>query len=128
MKVREFVVPLLVISLTLGSMPARAQDTGVVVDRAGVEKALAQKVRSDESARDVIRTLLARDEVKAMAGDMGLDVRRAADAVSTLEGPELQRAADRAAVANDLMAGGVTIQISLVALLLIVIIIILLAD
>lgn len=64
-----------------------------------------------------------------MAKGMGLDVRRASNAVGTLEGAELQRVAAQATTANDLLAGGSSsITISLVGLLLIVIIVILLAD
>ena len=97
--------------------------------RAAVDQALGAKVLSDESARDAVRTLLARDEVKAMAENMGLDLRRANTAVSTLQGADLQRVSDRAAVANDMLTGGrQTVTISLVAVLLIVIIIILVAD
>ncbi len=128
MKLNRILVSMLVVSLALGSGPALAQESGVVVDRAAIEQAMAQKVQSDEGARDSIRRLLAREDVKAMAGEMGLDVRRASNAVSSLEGAELQRAADRAAAAGEAMAGGVTIQISLVAILLIVIIIILLSK
>ncbi len=128
MKIKELVVATLVFSLSLGSLPANAQETGVVVDRAAVEQALTQRVLSDEGARDSIRTLLSRDDVRAMAGGMGLDVRRASNAVSTLEGAELQRVASRAVAANDLLTGGTTVQISLVALLLIIIIIVLVAK
>lgn len=128
MKIKELVVATLVFSLSLGSLPANAQETGVVVDRAAIEQALTQRVLSDEGARDSIRTLLSREDVKAMAGELGLDVRRASNAVSTLEGAELQRVASRAVAANDLLTGGSTVQISLVTLLLIIIIIILVAK
>jgi hypothetical protein len=64
-----------------------------------------------------------------MAGEMGLDVRRAEGAVAALQGAELQQAAVRATAARDLLVGGATgtVQISLVSLLLIIIIVILLA-
>ena len=64
-----------------------------------------------------------------MSGDLGLDVRRAETAVATLQGPELERVAQQARAANELLSGGAhTIQISIVTLLLIIIIVILLAD
>lgn len=128
MKIKELAVSMLVVSLGFGALPAIAQDAISVVRRGDLEQAMALKVRSDEGARDIIRTLLAREEVKALAGEMGVDVRLASNAVSSLQGAELQRVADRAAAVNDMMAGGTTIQISLVAILLIVIIIILLAN
>ncbi len=128
MKLKKLAVAALITALGFGSQPAFAQQA-VVVDRAAVDQALGAKVLSDESARDAVRTLLARDEVKAMAENMGLDLRRANTAVSTLQGADLQRVSDRAAVANDMLPGGrQTVTISLVAVLLIVIIIILVAD
>jgi len=129
MKRKKLAVVVLVAAFLAKASPSWAQQSPAVVDRAGVDQALAEKVSSDESARDSIRALLERDDVKAMAEGAGLDVRRAASAVSTLEGKDLQRVASQAAAANELLAGGdVTISISLVALLLIVIIVILLVH
>jgi hypothetical protein len=129
MKLKELAVATLVLAVAAGSSPVWAQQTSTVVDRVAVEQALQEKVVSDESARDSIRTLLGRDDVKAMAEGMGLDVRRAQGAVSSLEGADLQRVNARATAANDLLAGGATtVTISLVAVLLIVIIVILLAS
>lgn len=129
MKLKELAIATLIVSLTLGSLPAHAQDTGVVVDRAAMERALSGRVQADEADRDAIRTLLRRDDVRTMADALGLDVRRAQTAVTTLEGGELQDTAARARAASDMLSGGAhTIQISVVTLLLIIIIIILLAD
>lgn len=129
MKLKELAVAALVVAFAVSPSSAWAQQTASVVDRAAVDQAVAEKVVSDESARDSIRTLLNRDDVKAMAEGMGLDVRRAEGAVSSLQGSDLQRVTARATAANELLAGGATtITISLVAILLIVIIIILLAS
>lgn len=129
MKLKELIVAALVAVLVAGSSPAFAQGGATVVDRAAVEQALGEKVVSDESARASIRNLLGREDVKAMAEGMGLDLRRAEGAVSSLEGADLQRVNARATAANDLLSGGATtITISLVAILLIIIIVILLAS
>ena len=128
MKLKELAVATLVAAFVVSSSPAAAQQTSTVVDRVAVDQAVGEKVLSDEGARDSIRALLGREEVKAMAEGLGLDVRRAESAVSSLEGADLQRVTARATAANDLLAGGATtITISLVAILLIIIIIILLA-
>jgi len=128
MKLKDIAVAALVVAFSVSSSPAWAQQA-TVVDRAAVEQAVGDKVVSDESARDSIRTLLNRDDVKAMAEGMGLDVRRAEGAVSALEGADLQRVNARATAANELLAGGATtVTISLVAILLIIIIVILLAS
>jgi len=131
MKMKDLTTATLIAALALGASPARAQDQGVVVDRAMVEQALAQRTQSDQREREVIKALLGREDVKAIAGDLGLsvEVRRAESAVASLDGEDLHRAAFQATAAHDLLAGGAsgTIQLSLVSLLLIVIIVILLA-
>lgn len=130
MKVKELTVAALLVTLSAGSAPALAEDGPKVVDRAELDQALSMKADADQASRATIRALLHREEVKAMAGDMGLDLRRAESSVSTLEGPGLERVARRAAAANDLLMSGSggTIQISVVTLLLIIIIVILLAS
>ena len=128
MRTKELIAATLILSLAMGSQ-ARAQESRVVVDRGAIELALSARSQADDASRGAIRALLNRDQVKAVAGDLGLDLRRAQSAVSTLQADELARVADRAAAASDLLEGGSqTIQISLVSLLLIIIIIILLAD
>ena len=99
-----------------------------MVNHAEIDQALAAKTQGDEGARESIRALLGRAEVRAMADEMGLDLRRAEGAVSTLEGRDLTRVANQAAAANDLLVGGQDFRISLVAILLIIIIVILLVD
>jgi hypothetical protein len=125
----RFARALVVLAVACGlaqAAPALAAQS--VVSRADLDRALAARRASDESARATIHALLARDEVKALAHRAGLDLRRADAAVATLDGDELQALAAQAAVANADLAGGQTVQISLIAALLIVIIIILLVK
>ena len=129
MKLKDLVAGTLVAVLGLGALPANAQERGVVVDRTAIEQAVANKVRTDEGERAAIRALLQRSEVKQVADDLGVDLRRADSKVASLEGKQLHQTAAQAAAANDALVGGATtIQISVVTLLLIIIIIILLAD
>ena len=100
MKLKELAVAALTVSLTLGSLPAHAQETAVVVDRAAMEQALSGRAHSDSADREVVRTLLRRDDVRAMVGDLGVDLRRAESAVATLEGRDLQNTAARARAAH----------------------------
>jgi hypothetical protein len=100
-----------------------------VVSGADLDRAIAARHEADEASRATIRALLARDEVRALAKDAGLDLRRAQSAVGTLDGDELRSLARQAAAADDALAGGgQNIQISLVAALLIIIIVILLVK
>ncbi len=131
MNVKELTSVALVASMALAAAaaPARAADAGAVVDRAAIDQALASRAQSEKSSREAIKSLLERDDVRAMAGEMGLDIRRAEGAVASLQGDELQQAARQATAASDLLVGGSgTIQLSLVSLLLIIIIVILLAN
>jgi hypothetical protein len=118
---------LLVGALALApAAPAKAADS--VVTTADLDRAVTARHDADEASRATVRALLAREEVKAIARSSGLDLRRAQAAVATLDGEELASVARQAAAADAALAGGQTIQISLVAALLIVIIIILLVD
>lgn len=108
--------------------PAAAAAQSGVVDAADLDRALAARLDGEDEARQAIRELLARPEVAELAGELGLELRRAECAVETLEGEELATLADQARQASADLAGGTTITISVVTLLLIVIIVILLAD
>jgi len=112
----------------LQAVPARAEQG--VVGTADLDQALRARVASESASRDTIKQLLARDEVREVAGRAGLDLKRANAAVDTLQGSELQQMAARAAAADVALAGGRngTITISFVALLLIIIIVILLVK
>lgn len=109
-----------------GSLRA-AEGSQSLVSQSQLDSALAAKLSQDDSARESVRTLLAREDVQALAKGYGLDAARAAAAVNTLDGDELQRVAGLSAAVDQQLAGGTyVIQISLVALLLIIIIVILL--
>jgi phage FluMu protein gp41 len=102
-----------------------------LVTQQEIEAALRDSVREEESSRETIRTLLNREDVRRLAKASGIGVSlldRAAAAVGSLEGRELEEAAAYAAQMNDELAGGDTIVISfsLVALLLIIILILVL--
>ena len=117
--------------LAVAASDARSADTtSGPVNQAQLDQAVAAKLRSDDAARDSIRSLLRRDDVRKLARGYGLDTRRAEAAVGTLAGDELQRVASQAAVVQSELAGGdeLVIRMSMVALLLIVIIVILLAQ
>jgi hypothetical protein len=125
---KRFLAAGLTALMCLQALPARADQS--IVGTADLDRVLRARVDAETAARDTIKDLLARDEVRAVAGRAGLDLKRANAAVDTLQGAELQEMATRAAAADAALAGGkdITITISLVALLLIIIIVILLAK
>jgi hypothetical protein len=121
----------LVSLLALSPPETRAADRpSGPVSQAQLDQALARRLRDDDAARDTIRRLLQREDVRNLARGYGLDARRAEDAVGTLHGVELQRLASQAATVESQLAGGdeLVIRMSLVALLLVIIIVILLAG
>lgn len=120
-------VAALMLPVFLAAAPAFAQQR--VVDPAVLQQALSDKAASQDAQRAQVRRVLDRDDVRQMAGRMGLDIGRASQAVGTLSGGELNEAAQHAGSVEAALAGGATvIAISLTTLLLILIIVILLAQ
>lgn len=109
---------------------ARAQDN--VIGKAALDKAVQNRVASEEADRDAIRTLLQREAVREVAGKAGLSLDKAVAATATLEGDELRQIAEQARQVDNQLAGGAsTIVIStttIIIVLLLVILIVLIAD
>lgn len=126
MRARSVAVWLTLCALLVSS-PAFAQQH--VADSAQLQQAVAAKASADEANRQVVRDVLERSDVKALASQMGLDVRQAETAVAQLSGDELASLAQSASAAQaDLAGGNTTVTISLTTLLLIIIIILLIAN
>ena len=108
----------------------RAQDH--VIGQSALDKAVQQRVSQEEADRDAILSLLQRAEVRDIASKAGISLDTAQAAVSTLQGKDLQQAAQQARqVQNDLAGGASTIVIStttIIIVLLLVILIVLIAD
>ncbi len=109
---------------------ASAQDH--VVARAALDKAVQQRVNQEQADREIILSLLQRQEVRDIAGKAGLSIEKAQTAVSMLHGKDLQQAAQQARQVQDNLSGGAsTIVIStttIIIVLLIIILIVVIAD
>ena len=109
---------------------AGAQDH--VIGKSALDKAVQQRVSQEQADREVILSLLQRQEVRDIAAKAGISIDKAEAAVSTLQGQDLQAAAAQARQAEDSLAGGAsTIVIStttIIIVLLLVILIVVLAD
>jgi hypothetical protein len=96
--------------------------------QAALDAALQQHVSTSNSDRETVLRLLEREEVQKIAGEAGLDMRRAASAVATLDGPELANLAAQARQVEQGLAGGQSITISttliIIALLVIILIVV----
>jgi hypothetical protein len=102
-----------------------------VVTEGEIQAGIDQSIHSEAADRQAIRDLLARPEVRRIAGHAGLSLTRANDAIPTLSGPELQRLAAQAREVNSQALAGDRISMNsttLIIILLIVVLIIVLAG
>jgi hypothetical protein len=103
-----------------------------VIARAILDKAVQQRVSQEGADREVILSLLQRQDVRDIAAKAGLSIEKAQTAVTMLHGKDLQQAAQQARHVQDNLAGGAsTIVIStttVIIILLIIILIVVIAD
>jgi hypothetical protein len=100
------------------------------VDPDALASTVAQHVVKQDSDRAALREALARPEVRAVAGKLGVDLERASAAVDTMGGTDLARAADAARQVNQSLVGGastVVISTTTIIIALLVLIVIILA-
>ena len=118
-KVRTTVVMMLLAVMLAPSLAFAQQSlSAVAVDHAAKKQA----------DRQMILSVLERDEVRKVAKGAGLPIDKAASAVATLDGQELAKVAAQAQQVNDALAGGQTITLSvwliIIALLIIILILV----
>jgi hypothetical protein len=106
---------------------ASAQQAHVAGPEA-VTQILVDHADAQDANRAAVHAALARPEVRAVASQLGLDLKRADEVTDTLSGADLERAANAARQVNGSLVGGAsTIVISttaiIVALLIILIIV-----
>jgi len=123
--------PLLVVVFVVVAVvpPANAQSSHTA-PMSALESAVQEHVASGAADREVVLRLLARPEVQAIAGDVGIDLRRVESVVGTLEGSQLAEVAAQARQADQALAGGqsrVTISTTVIIIALLVLILIIVA-
>jgi branched-subunit amino acid ABC-type transport system permease component len=97
---------------------------------AAIDQALQQHVTAVDADRAVVQRLLARPDVKALAAEMGLDLRRAQTALATIDGEQLSDLASQARQAEKELAGGqgsIRISTTLIIIALLVVILLIVA-
>jgi hypothetical protein len=118
------------LALLIMAPSVSAQDH--VIARAILDKAVQQRVSQERADREVILSLLQRQDVRDIAAKAGLSIEKAQTAVTMLHGKDLQQAAQQARHVQDNLAGGAsTIVIStttIIIILLIIILIVVIAD
>jgi hypothetical protein len=120
---------ILAILLVLVTAVPRAHAQSATASQAVLDAAVQQHVVSTEAERAAVLRVLAQPEVKAVAGRVGVDVTKAEQAVSTLDGQELHALSAQAAQVEQSLAGGanVTISTTLIIIALLVIILLIVA-
>jgi hypothetical protein len=105
-------------TLVAATPRADAQETHAA-PQAALDAALQQHVSKSTTDRDAVVRLLEREEVRQIAAQAGLDLRRAQTAVATLEGAELAQLATQARQAEQSLTGGAsTVTISTTAIII----------
>ena len=107
------------------AVPARAQQ---IVPPGAIDQAFTEHAADRAAKQQSIRTALQQPEVQRIAKSLGVDITRAAGAVGTLSGAELDRVAAQAQLVNDEAAGGQTVRLNLlwiiIGLLILILIIV----
>jgi len=120
---------ILAILLVLVTAVPRAHAQSATASQAVLDAAVQQHVASTEAERSAVLRVLAQPEVKAVAGRVGVDVTKAEQAISTLDGEELHALSAQAAQVEQSLAGqgNVTISTTMIIIALLVIILIIVA-
>jgi hypothetical protein len=124
------ITSILAILLTLVTSVPRAHAQSSIVSQAVLDAAVQQHVASTVSDRAAVLRVMEHPDVKAVAGRMGVDLRTAAQAVSTLEGQDLETLSAQANQVEQALAGGqsrVVISTTMIIIALLVLILIIVA-
>jgi len=124
------VTSILAILLTLVTAVPRAHAQSSIVSQAVLDAAVQERVASTAADRAKVLRVLDHPDVKAVAGRMGVDLRTAAQAVSTLDGTELETLTAQANQVEQALSGGqsrVVISTTLIIIVLLVVILIIVA-
>src|ERR1044071_6735832 len=118
----------LAILLTLAAAAPRLHaQSPHVASQAALDAAIQQHLDETSAQREAVLKVLERDEVKAVAGRVGIDLTTAATAVSTLSGDDLKAAAAQAQQVENALAGGQSkLVISTTTIIIVLLVIILL--
>ena len=118
-----------IILSTLAAAPrAFAQDHAA--GQQVLDAAIQQHVRAADQDRETVRQFLLRNDVRAIAGKYGIDIRRAESAVATMNASDLASIAAQARAADESLAGGastVTISTTTIIIGLLVLILLIVA-
>jgi hypothetical protein len=126
---RTFVSGSVVLFCILTLVPCADAQSPHAASSAAIDEALQDHVDSTDADRALVLRVLEQPAVRALAAELGVDVRRAQSAIATLEGEPLGRLAAQAQQVDQALAGGqgsVTISYTLIIIGLLVLILLVL--
>jgi hypothetical protein len=121
---------LLVLLLSTLILVPRAQaQTSHAATQSAMDAAVQEHVASTASDREDVLRVLNLPQVKAVAGQAGLDLRKATTAVATLDGDDLKAASAQARQVERTLAGGqskivLSTTVIIIALLVLILLIV----
>lgn len=121
--------PLLAVVLSVMMVPGAFAQNHVASQQA-LDAAVQEHVRSADQDRETVRQFLQRSDVRAIAGQYGVDIRHAESAVTTMDATDLATVAAQARQATEALAGGqsrVTISTTVIIIALLVLILLIVA-
>ena len=110
-----------------GSAQAGESHSSVVAE-ADIQAQIDQRVDSERADRQAIQDLLARPDVRKIAGTAGIDIQRAKTAAGVLSGEDLANVAAQARALNGGVGGVERITLTVTTIIIILLLIIILAN
>lgn len=128
-RIQPKIVPVLVTAMLFSStVPSWAQ-TAHIADTNAMMQAIQHKASTENADRTAVSRVLQSSQAREVANRFGLDLTGAENAVASLQGADLERAASSARAAEvELSGGATTVVISTTVLLLLLILIVLIAK
>lgn len=127
---RLFVSLAAILLIATAAGPRLQAQTTHAAPQSTLDAAVQQHVDAAAADREAILRVLGHSEVRNVAERVGIDLRTAAGAVSTLQGEDLARVAEQAQQVETALAGGqsrVVISTTLIIIALLVLILIIVA-
>ena len=127
---RRSISVLAILMLVITAVPRAQGQTSHAAPPSALDAAVQEHVSAAAAERDAVLRVLEHPEVASVAGSMGLDLRRAASAVATLDGEQLTQLAAQARQVDEALAGGqsrVVISTTLIIIALLVLILVIVA-
>jgi len=127
---RTSTLVLVLLLSTLIAVPRAQAQTSHAATQSAMDAAVQEHVAATASDRDDVLRVLNLPQVKAVAGQAGLDLRTATTAVATLDGQDLSAAAAQARQVERSLAGGqskIVISTTMIIIALLVLILIIVA-